>query len=180
MLKIILLISILFFYILFPKIHSHDVVIEEMKILYRSKWGIFQILIFVLFPISVGVVCFFIVSDEKIKDFYGNIGNYLSIISIFCGFLLNISVFLDSVLGKIIEKRKMTDIEDINYVFKEINTIINYTLLIGFIFLMFCAFGLFFGINKYITASIVSLGIHFFLGIIMIYRNIYLLTKNSY
>ena len=97
MLKIILLISILFFYILFPKIHSHDVVIEEMKILYRSKWGKIQISIFILFPILVGVVCFFIVSDEKIKEFYENIGNYLSIISILCGFLLNISVFLDSI-----------------------------------------------------------------------------------
>jgi len=53
-------------------------------------------------------------------------------------------------------------------------------LLVGLVFLIFCAFGLFFGINKYTTASIVSLGIHFFLGIIMIYRNIYILTKNSY
>ena len=176
----IILFLIIISYIYFPKIHFHEIVIEELKILNKQKKGKLQLLIFYLIPILLWILFFFYITENEISTFDKNIGNYVSIISIFCGFLLNISVFLDTILSKIIDRGKVKDKQEMKEISREVNVIVNYTLLVGFIFLILCIIEIFFGVNKYIVVFIITFGIHFFIGIMMVYRVIYILTRNTY
>ena len=176
MLKIMFLIIFLcIIYIFFPKIHLHEIVVEEFRLL--KKESKIQAFIFYIFPIISGI--FISHFPDVGKNFDENMGNYLAIVSIFSGFLLNIAVFLDTVISKLSEKRRIKE-EGIKKISKEVNTIVHYSLLVGFLFLMLCILEIFFGYNKWIMRLILISGIHFLIGMLMIYRAIYLMTKNAY
>lgn len=175
MLIIMLLIVFLcIVYIFFPKIHLHEIVIEEFKLL--KKESKIEAFLFFIFPIISGILISYFPNVEK--NFNENMGNYLAIVSIFSGFLLNIAVFLDTVISKLSEKRRIKE-EGIKKISKEVNTIVHYSLLVGFLFLILCILEIFFGYNWIIIFILIS-GIHFLFGILMVYRAIYLMTKNAY
>lgn len=176
MLKIMFSIAFLcIIYIFFPKIHLHEIVVEEFRLL--KKESKIQAFIFYVFPIISGILISRF--PDVGKNFDENMGNYLAIVSIFSGFLLNIAVFLDTVISKLSEKQRIKE-EGIKKISKEVNTIVHYSLLTSFLFLILCILEIFFGYNKWIMRLILISGIHFLIGMLMVYRAIYLMTKNAY
>lgn len=162
-------------YIFFPKIHLHEIVTEEFKLL--KKESKIEASLFFLFPIISGILISYFPNAEKILE--KNMGNYLAAVSIFSGFLLNMAVSLNTVISKLSEKQRIKE-EGIKKISKEVNTIVHYSLLVGFLFLMLCILETFFGYNKWIMGFILITGIHFLTGMLMVYRAIYLVTKNAY
>lgn len=108
-----------------------------------------------------------------------NIGNYMVAVSIFIGFFLNISVLLNSVISKLSEKKRIKE-GVIKQISKEVNTVIHYSILAGLVFLMLCVWNILLGYTTWIMILILIVGIHFLATVLMIYRAIYLITKNLY
>lgn len=162
-------------YIFFPKIHLHEIVLEEFRLL--KKENKFQAFIFYIFPIILGV---FMSRFSNVYDsFDENMGNYMACVSIFIGFFLNISVLLNSVISKLSEKKRIKE-GVIKQISKEVNTVIHYSILAGLVFLILCVWNTLLGYNKWIMILILIVGIHFLTTALMIYRSIYLITKNLY
>lgn len=162
-------------YIFFPKIHLHEIVVEEFRLL--KKESKLQAFIFYIFSIILGV--FMSRFPNVVNSFDKNIGNYMVAVSIFIGFFLNISVLLNSVISKLSEKKRIKE-GVIKQISKEVNTVIHYSILAGLVFLMLCVWNTLLGYNKWIMILILIVGIHFLATVLMIYRVIYLITKNLY
>ena len=176
MLKIMFLIIVAcIMYIFFPKIHLHEIVVEEFRLL--KKESKLQAFIFYAFPINLGILIsrFPNVYDSLDK----NMGNYMVAVSVFIGFFLNISVLLNSVISKLSEKGRVKE-GAVRQIFKEVNTVIHYSILAGLVFLMLCMLEMSFGYNRWIMILILIVGIHFLTAILMDCRALYLITKNTY
>ena len=162
-------------YIFFPKIHLHEIVVEEFRLL--KKESKVQAFMFYIFPVISGVLV------SRFPNVYDsldeNIGNYMVCVSIFIGFFLNISVLLNSVISKLSEKKRIKE-GVIKQISKEVNTVIHYSILVGFIFLILCVWNTLLGYNTWTMILILIVGIHFLVTALMIYRAIYLITKNLY
>ena len=175
-LKIIFLIILLcVMYIFFPKIHLHEIAIEEFRLLKKESG--FQVFIFYIFPVISGVLI-----SQFSNVWYNldkNIGNYMVIVSIFIGFLLNVSIFLSSVISKLSEKGRVKE-GSVKQVSKEVNTVIHYSILVGLVFLTLCMLEMSLGYNKWIMMLILITAIHFLTSILMAFRALYLITKNMY
>lgn len=175
MLKIMFLIIFLFIaYIFFPKIHLHEIAIEEFRLLKKESW--LQAFIFYVFPVILGILvsCF----PNAVNSLYENMGNYMMAVSIFIGFFLNISLLLSLVISKLSEKGRVKE-GAVKQVSKEVNTIIHYSILMGFVFLTLCMLEILLGYNKWIIILIFTVGIHFLTAILMAFRALYLITKNA-
>ena len=176
MLKIMFLIIVAcIMYIFFPKIHLHEIVVEEFRLL--KKESKLQAFIFYAFPIKLGILIsrFPNVYDSLDK----NMGNYMVAVSVFIGFFLNISVLLNSVISKLSEKGRFKE-GAVRQISKEVNTVIHYSILAGLVFLMLCMLEMSFGYNRWIMILILIVGIHFLTAILMDCRALYLITKNTY
>jgi hypothetical protein len=162
-------------YIFFPKIHLHEIFVEEFRLL--KKESKLQVFIFYIFPVISGVLI-----SQFPNVWYNldkNMGNYMVIVSIFIGFLLNVSIFLSSVISKLSEKGRVKE-GSVKQVSKEVNTVIHYSILVGLVFLTLCMLEMSLGYNKWIITLILTVGIHFLTAILMTCRAIYLITKNVY
>jgi hypothetical protein len=161
-------------YIFFPKIYLHEIFVEEFRLL--KKESKFQAFVFYIFPVISGVL---ISQFPNVwYNFDKNMGNYMVIVSIFIGFLLNISVLLNSVISKLSEKGRVKE-GTVRQVSKEVNTVIHYSILVGLVFLTLCVLEMSLGYNK-IIILILTVGIHFLTSILMACRDLYLITKNAY
>lgn len=162
-------------YIFFPKIHLHEIVLEEFRLL--KKENKLQAFIFYIFPVILGILI------SRFPNLYDsldeNMGNYMVCVSIFIGFFLNISVLLNSVISKLSKKGRVKE-EAVKQISKEVNTVIHYSILTGLVFLILCVWNIILGYNKWIMILILIIGVHFLATALMIYRAIYLITKNLY
>ena len=175
MLKIIfLIIAACIMYIFFPKIHLHEIVVEEFRLL--KKESKVQAFMFYIFPVISGVLVSRFLNALNSLD--KNIGSYMIEVSVFIGSLLNISVLLSSVISKLLEKGKVKEAA-IRQISKEVNTIIHYSILIGFIFLLLCVLEILLGYDKWIGILILITAIHFLSAILMSFRALYLITRNA-
>ena len=173
MLKIMFL-SACIMYIFFPKIHLHEIVAEEFRLL--KKESRLQSFIFYIFPIILGV--FISHFPNAVNRLDKNMGNYMVCVSIFIGFFLNISVLLNSVISKLSEKKRIKE-GAVKQISKEVNTVIHYSILTGLVFLMLCVWNTLLGYNKWIMILILIVGIHFLSAMLMTCRALYLITKNA-
>ena len=191
-LTILMMIMILLGYLLFSRIHLHGIFIEQFRTMKKIKkistveeidekkirknknilvYNWIEIILFYIVPVFFSIIFFlFFLSKNKTNSFNENIGNISTIITIFCGFLMNAVLFIDSLYEKTAEKKRKEILSELS-----INT--NYTLLVGFSTLIFILGYVFFSENLIILFLIITLLIHFVFGVLLVFNIIFSLNN---